>query len=180
MLRTRHRLQQAALELFADQGFDATTAAQIAARAGVTQMTFFRHFPTKSALLVDDPYDPVIGDMIRAQPSGADPITLAARGVRKAWQDLPPPAADEVRIRLRIVAQTPSLRADLAAGTAATEAVVTEALVAQGIDPRTAVVAAGAVLGALNAALLAWSLTDDGDLGGAINTALDTLEQRHD
>jgi AcrR family transcriptional regulator len=179
LLRTRERLLEAALALFEAQGFDATTAAQIADRAGVTQMTFFRHFPTKAAVLIGDPYDPVIGELIRREPPGADPITLAARGVRQAWQDVPEPAADEVRRRVRIVAQTPSLRADLAAGTAATEAVVTEALVAQGTDQRTAVVAAGAVLGALNAALLAWSLTDD-DLGAAIDAALDTLEQRHD
>src|SRR5689334_8899949 len=112
LMRTRERLLQAALELFAAQGFEATTAAQIADRAGVTQMTFFRHFPTKAAVLIGDPYDPVIGDLIRREPPGADPITVAARGVRKAWQDVPAPAADEVRQRVRIVAQTPSLRAD--------------------------------------------------------------------
>jgi AcrR family transcriptional regulator len=178
LMRTRERLLQAALELFLAQGFEATTAAQIAARAGVTQMTFFRHFPTKAAVLIGDPYDPVIGEMIRREPPGADPITLAARGVRRAWQDIPPPAADEVRTRVRIVARTPSLRADLAAGTAATEAVVTEALTDLGTDPPQAAVAAGAVVGALNAALLTWSLTDD-DLGAAIAAALDTLEQRH-
>ncbi|WP_432937263.1 TetR/AcrR family transcriptional regulator [Kribbella sp. CA-253562] len=176
LMRTRARLLEAALELFATQGFEATTAAQIAARAGVTQMTFFRHFPTKAAVLIGDPYDPVIGESIRREPPGADPITLAARGVRKAWQELPSPAADEVRARLRIVAQTPSLRADLAAGTAATEVVVAEALTDLGVDPHRAAVAAGAVLGALNAALLRWSLSDDGDLGAAIHSALDVLE----
>ncbi|MGC4942249.1 TetR family transcriptional regulator [Kribbella sp. DT2] len=179
LMRTRARLLAAALELFAAQGFDETTAAQIADRAGVTQMTFFRHFPTKAAVLIGDPYDPVIGEMIRSEPPGADPITRAARGVRKAWRELPPPAAEEVRLRVRIVARTPSLRADLAAGTAATETAVTEALTDLGTDPREAAVAAGAVVGALNAALLTWSQTGD-DLGVAINAALDTLEQRHD
>ena len=38
------RLQEAALDLYAERGFDQTTAAQIAARAGVTERTFFRHF----------------------------------------------------------------------------------------------------------------------------------------
>lgn len=178
LMRTRELLLRTALELFETQGFEATTAAQIAARAGVTQMTFFRHFPTKAAVLIGDPYDPVIGELIRSEPPGADPITLAARGVRKAWQHVPAPAADEVRKRVRIVARTPSLRADLAAGTAATEAVIADALTDLGTDSRNAKVAAGAVVGALNAALLVWSLTDD-DLGAAINAALDTLEQRH-
>ena len=49
----RSRLQQAALELFASDGFEAVTAAQIAARAGVTERTFFRHFPDKREVLFD-------------------------------------------------------------------------------------------------------------------------------
>ena len=38
--------QQAALELFRERGYDRTAAAEIASRAGVTERTFFRHFPT--------------------------------------------------------------------------------------------------------------------------------------
>ena len=41
---SRGRLQEAALALFSEHGFDQTTAAEIAARAGVTERTFFRHF----------------------------------------------------------------------------------------------------------------------------------------
>ena len=69
--RTRERLLTAALELFAERGYDATTAGEIAARAGVTEMTFFRHFPSKASLLVDDPYDPLIGAAIHRQPSNS-------------------------------------------------------------------------------------------------------------
>ena len=47
----RPRLQQAALELYAERGFDRTTAADIAARAGVTERTYFRHFPDKREVL---------------------------------------------------------------------------------------------------------------------------------
>ena len=49
----RTRLQQAALDLFASDGFEAVTATQIAARAGVTERTFFRHFPDKREVLFD-------------------------------------------------------------------------------------------------------------------------------
>src|ERR1700712_4609132 len=45
------RLQQAALELYAERGFDQTTVAQIAERAGLTERTFFRHFADKREVL---------------------------------------------------------------------------------------------------------------------------------
>ena len=51
---TKEALQQAALELFAADGFDATSTAAIAAKAGVTERTFYRHFLTKEAVLFDD------------------------------------------------------------------------------------------------------------------------------
>ena len=152
---------------------------EIAARAGVTEMTFFRHFRAKASLLVDDPYDPVIGAAIRWQPAGLDPISRAARGVRSAWRQLPPPSVEEVRVRLRIVAQTPALRASIAGGgTAATVAVIADALTRGTTSRQEALIAAGAVMGALNTALLEWSLTDDDALGEAIETALDLLEDR--
>jgi AcrR family transcriptional regulator len=53
-LATREALQRAALELFASDGFDATSSASIAAAAGVTERTFYRHFPTKEAVLFGD------------------------------------------------------------------------------------------------------------------------------
>ena len=49
----RSRLQQAALALFRERGYDKTTAAEIAARTGVTERTFFRHFPDKREVLFD-------------------------------------------------------------------------------------------------------------------------------
>ena len=48
----RERLVVAAVDLFTEQGYDATTVAQIAERAGVTKSTFFRHFSDKRELLV--------------------------------------------------------------------------------------------------------------------------------
>lgn len=47
----RRRLQQAALELFCERGYDQTTAFEIAARAGVTERTFYQHFPDKREVL---------------------------------------------------------------------------------------------------------------------------------
>ena len=50
-MRTERALQQAALELFANQGYDTTTTEEIAERAGVSPRTFFRYFPTKESVL---------------------------------------------------------------------------------------------------------------------------------
>jgi AcrR family transcriptional regulator len=52
--QTRERLQRSALERFRDDGFEATSVAEIAAGAGVTERTFFRHFPSKEAVLFQD------------------------------------------------------------------------------------------------------------------------------
>jgi AcrR family transcriptional regulator len=49
----RSRLQQAALDLYGERGYDATTTAEIAARAGVTERTYFRHFADKREVLFD-------------------------------------------------------------------------------------------------------------------------------
>src|SRR4051794_33025852 len=47
----RGRLEQAALELFEEHGFEQTTVAEIAERAGLTKRTFFRHFADKREVL---------------------------------------------------------------------------------------------------------------------------------
>src|SRR6185437_15971298 len=47
----RERLERAALTLFAEDGYDATTVAEIADRAGLTKSTFFRHFADKREVL---------------------------------------------------------------------------------------------------------------------------------
>jgi AcrR family transcriptional regulator len=53
---THEALRRVALEMFARKGFANVTVAELAQRAGVTQRTFFRHFPTKEAVLFKD-YD---------------------------------------------------------------------------------------------------------------------------
>lgn len=52
--RTRQELRRAALARFAERGFDKTSVAEIAADAGVTERTFYRHFPTKESVLFED------------------------------------------------------------------------------------------------------------------------------
>ncbi len=176
--RTREALLEAALELFAEQGYEATTTAAIARRAGVSEMTLFRHFATKDALLVDDPYDPLIGVAVTARPADERPLTAAVRGIRDAWGAIPEPATEEVRERLQVVAATPSLAGALARSSRETEEAITEALRRRGAATSEARVVAAAVVAGLNAALLDWSRSADPDLGQAVMTALDALGDR--
>jgi len=173
--RTRTALLRAALELFDERGYDATTAAAIAGRAGVSEMTFFRHFASKDAVLVDDPYDPLIADAIARQPVELPALAAAVAGVREAWGAVPAPAGKEVRDRLRIVSRTPSLRGALARNSGATADAIAAALGFRGVPQRDARIAAAATIGALNAALLEWADGDDPDLGSAIEAALRVL-----
>lgn len=177
--RTHARLLECALELFERQGYEQTTVAQIAQAAGVTQMTFFRHYPSKENLLLDDPYDPMMARCVAEQPRDLPPLVRAVAGIRAAWGQLPQPDSQTVRRRVRIAAGSPSLRAGTAANNSRTEQVLAEQLIADGADPLAARVAAAAVLAGITAALFEWSRRDDSTLADAVNAALDTLDTHH-
>ncbi|WTM17823.1 TetR family transcriptional regulator [Isoptericola halotolerans] len=178
-LRTRARILDAALDLFERQGYDATTVAEIAARAQITSMTFFRHFPTKAAVLVSDPYDPLIARSVAAQPRDLAPVERVRRGLLAALGTIEPVEDATAARRVRLVAAHPSLRSAVVAATADTERAIVEALVADGADPFDAGVAAAACLGACNAALLMLpdphGRSDELHLGAAVTRALDLL-----
>lgn len=173
---TRERITGAALSLFLSQGFDETTVAEIAAAAGVSEMTFFRYFKSKDAVVVDDPYDPFIASAIAIQPRDLAPIVRAARGIREAWGSIPEPGDERTRDRIKVAAATPSLQASMWKNNAATSEFIAAQLVVDGANPLAAQVAASACLGALMAALLDWSQTEEGSLGERVAFALEVLE----
>jgi AcrR family transcriptional regulator len=69
----RERLETAALDLFVENGYEQTTVAQIADRAGLNRATFFRHFADKREVLFggEDLLARLFADAIRAAPPGA-------------------------------------------------------------------------------------------------------------
>ena len=142
-------------------------------------MTFFRHFPTKESVVLDDPYDPVIAHRVAAQPPSAPPMERVRRGLIDAWADLPEPADAGVRLRIRLAATHPALRARMRENTARTEQAVVDALTATGVDRLEARVVSAACLGGLMAALMDWA-TDDGEssLAERIGRALDYIGPR--
>src|SRR6266516_2073983 len=78
----RERMVLAAVDLFTEQGYDATTVAQIAERAGVTKSTFFRHFPDKRELLVagQETLSRLLVEGITTAPENATPLEAVAAG----------------------------------------------------------------------------------------------------
>ena len=105
--RTHEALRQAAVKLFTERGYDATTTTEIAAHAGVSEMTLFRHFRTKESLLSADPFDPLMAEAVRGRPPGEPPMQALTEGIRRALAQLHEEDVEDLRMLLRIIASTP-------------------------------------------------------------------------
>ncbi len=163
------------MELFAEQGYQATGTAQIAARAGVSEMTLFRHFPSKEALLLADPFDPLMAEAVRGRPADEPVMHALAEGIRQAWAQIDAEATQVLRGRLRIIAQTPALRGAIERGSEGTVAALVGVLEDRGASQAQARVAATAVIAGLSAALLEWARSEQTALDVALGAALDVL-----
>ena len=88
----RERMVLAAVDLFTEQGYDTTTVAQIAERAGVTKSTFFRHFPDKRELLVagQETLSRLLAEGIAGAPKTASPLEAVAAGLERASSAMGP------------------------------------------------------------------------------------------
>ncbi|HET6502618.1 MAG TPA: helix-turn-helix domain-containing protein [Amycolatopsis sp.] len=173
--RTHEALAQAALELFAEHGYDATATAQIAERAGVSEMTLFRHFSTKEALLLEDPYNPLIAAAVRSRPPGEPVMRTLVESIRQAWSRIDTEDATALRARLRIVAEATTLRGAVERNSGATVAALIDALADRGVAATEARVAATAVIAGLGVALLEWARSDRITLDTALDQALMVL-----
>jgi len=143
----------------------------------VSQMTFFRHFATKDAVVLEDGFDPAIAAAVAAAPTGLPPLTRVCAGLRAELTHVDLPGQEEVRLRVRIAAAHPVLRAGTYAATEATQEAIAEVLVADGVSPFEARVASAAALAALTVALLEWCLSDRNDpMSGQLSAALDVLD----
>lgn len=139
----RRRLQQAALELYAERGFDRTTTAEIAARAGVTERTFFRHFPDKREVLFDGEATlrADLAESVAGAPEGLPPLEVLLRAFRKSARILEGNRSF-AEPRLAVIAATPALRErDLAKAATMIDALAA-ALRARGVAGRVAALAA--------------------------------------
>lgn len=194
--RTHEALRQAAWELFTQRGYEATTTGLIAQRAGVSEMTLFRHFASKEELVTVDPFDPAMAEAVRHRPHGEPAMRALAEGVREAWEQVRRAEGSEgatthlLRERLGLIARTPSLRGAVERSSEATIGALAQALEDRGEEGAQARVAASALVAGLSTALLEWAQSEHGggavsqemsvtSLDAAIGAALDVLGVRH-
>jgi len=175
----RDRLVVAAVDLFTEQGYDATTVAEIAERAGVTKSTFFRHFPDKRELLVagQDMLGRLLAEGIAEAPEGAGPLAAVAAGLERASSAMGP-ANRELGARLKAaIAASEELQERDALKSVSLAAAMTSALTARGVPDPTAHLAAEMGVLAFKRGYAVWSEGDRAEDDGLAPYALAALDE---
>ncbi|TXK19761.1 helix-turn-helix domain-containing protein [Homoserinibacter sp. GY 40078] len=171
---SQQRLAAAALELYAEQGFDQTTVADIAARAGVTERTFFRHFGDKREVLFagSAELEATFGEAMADAPDTDSAFAAAGRGARAIAAMLTD--IDHSRRRARAIAADPSLQERELLKMAALHSAAAEALRGRGVPEFTAALVADAAVAAFARGFDAW-IADGGVLSDHVDAALRTI-----
>ena len=173
----RGRLAKAAMALYAEQGFDQTTVAEIAARAGLTERTFFRHFADKREVLfygtemLRDLLVRAVAD-VPASATAMDAVGAAFEAAGAMLQENP----DRVRLRDAIVSAHAELRERELIKLAALASAVAGALRDRGIAEPAASLAAETGVAVFKIAFARW-ISDPGqpDLPGIIRESMTEL-----
>jgi AcrR family transcriptional regulator len=163
----RGRLERAALELFEEQGFAVTTAAQIAERAGLTTRTLYRHFADKQDVLFSSAaLSEQASRLMRDAPGGLDPLALVGQQLVAAADELFEGRRDHVRRVRDVVATDERLRERDQAKRVALSSGVRSGLAARGVDAISAALLGDLAVSVLFTAMDCW-LDDGADDGGA-------------
>jgi AcrR family transcriptional regulator len=135
----RGRLMQAAYELYGERGFEETTVAEIAARAGLTERTFFRHFADKREVLFAgaDALQELLVSAVAEAPTSLPPIDTAAAGLEAAGAFIQE-GGDLSRQRQAIIAASAELRERELIKLASLGAALAEALRGRGVEDTAA------------------------------------------
>jgi AcrR family transcriptional regulator len=159
----RVRLQEAALALYGERGYEETTVAEIAERAGLTKRTFFRYFTDKREVLFwgADLLEQRMVAAIEAAPASASPLAMIGAALDAAAVRF-----EEVRefagLRYRIIASSPELQERELIKGASLAAAMTSALRARGFEETAATLAALTGTTVMRVAFEQWV----GDAGG--------------
>jgi AcrR family transcriptional regulator len=177
--QTRSAIQTHALELFAEQGYAATTVDQIIRRVDVSESTFFRYFPTKESLVLTDDLDPVILAAFMAQPPELAVMAALRYAFRSLFENLTEQQRAEQQERMTLVLAVPALRAAVFEQFSTTMDLLSDAIAARAgreshdFGVRTV---AGAVVGASMAVLAAVAIDPSADYASLMDDALAQLQ----
>jgi len=172
------RLEEAAFALFGERGFDRTTVADIAARAGLTERTFFRYFADKREVLFagSDLLQKALAQAVAGAPATAAPIravTAALEALARAFAGRRAFAAR----RQAIIVATPELRERELIKMASLAAVMADALRQRGVPEPGASLLGHAAVAVFQVAFEAWIAQDgEADLWPFMRASLGTLQ----
>lgn len=153
----RGRLEQAALELYVERGYEQTTVAEITARAGLTERTFFRHFADKREVLFagSNALAELCVSAVASAPDAAEPIDAvmaALDAAARVFQE----RGDLVRQRQRVIDANAELRERELIKLASLSAALADALGQRGVDELAARLTAEAGMAVLKVAFERW------------------------
>jgi AcrR family transcriptional regulator len=151
------RLERAAMELYSERGFDQTTVAEIAKRAGLTERTFFRHFADKREVLFwgASSLQELLVNAVADAPGSAAPIDATAAALEAAgamFQE----RRESVRVRQAIIAANPELQERELIKLASLASALADALRLRGVGDSAASLTAEAGIAAFKIAFESW------------------------
>jgi AcrR family transcriptional regulator len=174
----RGRLAKAAMELYAEQGFDQTTVAEIAVRAGLTERTFFRHFTDKREVLFYG--TEMLRDLLTRAVADAPPAATAMDAVSAAFEAagaMLQENRERARLRDSIVSANADLRERELIKLAALGSAVAATLRDRGIPDPTASLAAETGVAVFKVAFARWvSTPGQPDLSAIIRESMAELK----
>jgi AcrR family transcriptional regulator len=178
--RTRATIQEHALRLFREQGYEATTVEQIAAAAEVSPSTFFRYFGTKEDVVIYDALDPVLIAAWRAQPAELGPVEAIRRAMKQVFGRLTPAEFEDMMERGRLVYEVPELRLAMIDDLVRTSDLIVREVARRTrrpVDDFDVRVFSGALIGALMGAMLPALEDPRADMLALLDRAFDLLEK---
>jgi len=158
--RTRASIREHALRLFRERGYEATTVDQIADAADVSPSTFFRYFPTKEDVVLQDEFDPLAFDAFERQPAHLSPVAAFRAAASEAFATLSQEELAWLNEKTELMLTVPELRARTMDEYGRTIDQIAAALARRtGRDPAEFNVRAlaGAIVGVIMAATMPWN-----------------------
>jgi AcrR family transcriptional regulator len=159
----RGRLEQAAGQLFKERGYTQTTVEDIAARAGLTERTFFRHFADKREVLFggQDMLTELFSDAVRTAPPSATTVGCLAAALESAAAAFTPDRHDLAPQRRAVIAANSELQERQLLKRARLASAMSDALRVRGADDTTARLAAEMGVLAFSTAYARWAAPDN-------------------